>query len=822
MSPTTSDGRHRAALTALEVIARERARVTAPAVFACLALFIVAFPAMGFELAYEIKLFEIAVLTVLGGLALAIFLRRIPLRWAHAASAATLGCPLAATLVPLWATRHEAYVTIFLIQIVAGGILLDTRWLTGILLVACAVVVAFLLHAGGPNIALLLSCVGTAALFALLIHVLMRRALYHAEMMRLELDALIETSPDAMCVHGQADDRFEIRWVNASMLRMLGYDSAADLLGRHPIERFVHPDDRARLREHLEPMRRGEGVPGIVLRWVRRDGSTLHVHADSRPVTFAGRGGWLVVARDMTDQLNRERERVAAEAAIRKSEERYRLLFDGSPLPISVFDAETFRFVAVNEKMVEVYGYSREELLAMTVMDIKPPEDVPRLREVVAKASVGHSEHVGLVKHRRKDGAMLDVDITAHLIELDGRRYRLAIGIDVTESKRIEEQLRQAARMEAIGQLAGGVAHDFNNLLAAILSNANLIAEELGEDHALRPEILDIEAATNRATALTRQLLAFSRRQPRKVTDVALDTIVTNLEKMLSRLVGEDIEMRTTRASRLGTVQGDPGQLEQVLLNLVINARDAMPTGGQLVIETANVELDACQAEAVGARPGRHVLLAVKDTGCGMTAETQARIFEPFFTTKPVGKGTGLGLATVFGIVKQAEGGIAVESEVGQGTTFRIYLPRVDVQEVTPPPAEPPREAPLRGSETILVVEDDPYVRAAVGRQIRAFGYRLLEARDPADALQVAAAFPEPIDLLLTDLVMPGMDGRMLASKLRATRSTTRVLFMSGYSEHAAVTSAAADADDVLIEKPFTAVALSHAIRASLGPRVRN
>ncbi|KAB2906857.1 MAG: PAS domain S-box protein [Kofleriaceae bacterium] len=811
------DARRRAALTALELVARERTRVTVPAVFVCMVVYVAAFPSLGLELPPAVLLFDLLILAGLGGLAAAVFVRRVPLRWMHAASAAALWCPLAATLAALWSTHHEGFVTLFLMEVVAAGILLDTRWLAGTLAVANALAVAAIIAVGGPLMGLFLSCIVTATVFAFLIHVLMRRALYRAESMRLELDALVETSPDAMFVHCDAGTSCEIRWVNAAMLRLLGYDHAAELVGCRSVETFVHPDDRARLIEHRALVHAGGRLPGIDLRWVRRDGGTIHVHADSRPLTFAGQDAWLVVARDMTEQVNRDRERIAAETAIRKSEERYRLLFDGSPLPICVFDAETFRFVAVNDKMVEVYGYTRDELLAMTVKDIKPAEEVPRLIDAVAQAQLGSYDHVGVVRHRRKDGVMLDVDITAHLVEIDGRRYRLAIGVDVTEARRIEEQLRRAARMEAIGQLAGGVAHDFNNLLAAILSNANLIAEELGEDHPLRPEIVDIEAATNRATALTRQLLAFSRKQPRKVTAVALDTVVTTLEKMLSRLVGEDIEMRARLAPQLGTVQGDPGQLEQVLLNLVVNARDAMPTGGRLVIETANADLDESRAAEIGARPGRHVVLSVTDTGCGMTAETQSRIFEPFFTTKPVGKGTGLGLATVFGIVKQAEGGIAVESEVGRGTTFRVYFPRVDAVAASVP--EPVREAPVRGTETILVVEDDPFVRAAVGRQLRAFGYRLLEACDPANALEVAAAFPEPIDLLLTDLVMPGMDGRALASQLLASRSTTRVLFMSGYSEHAAVTSAGLDSRDRLLEKPFTAVALSHAIRATLAAR---
>jgi two-component system cell cycle sensor histidine kinase/response regulator CckA len=794
VSHENHDGRHRAALTALAEMVRERARFTAPAVFALLAAYLVAFRPLGVALPVRIYFFDVAVLAVLGLLSLAIFLRWIPLRWAHVASAATLWCPLLATIVPFWATHNEVFATLYVMQLVYAGILLGRRWLVITLVVANAAAIAILLDVGGPHTALLVSCVVSASLLASLVHVLLWRAFYNAEVLRFEFRSLVESSPDAMYVFGDAASGYSISWVNGALVRMLDYDHPGDLLGKRSVDTFLHPDDRARLVEHRAAVQRGERPSGIDVRWVRRDGATVHVHAESRPVTFAGGAAWLVVARDMTAARERERERAVAEAAIRKSEERHRVLFDGSPLPICVFDAETHAFIAVNAKMVEVYGYARAELMAMTVKDLAAPDGV---------------------RHRRKDGALLDVDITAHELEIEGRRCVLSIGSDVTAARRVEEQLRQAARMEAIGQLAGGVAHDFNNLLAAILSNASIVAEELGEGHALRPEMDDIESATRRASALTRQLLAFSRKQPRTVNDLALNTIVTNLETMLSRLVGEDIEMRAVLAPRLGTVQADAAQLEQVLLNLVVNARDAMPGGGRLVLETANVELDDARAAEVGARRGRHVMLTVTDTGCGMTAETRARVFEPFFTTKPVGKGTGLGLATVFGIVKQADGGISVESEVGRGSTFRIYLPRVDDARVAVA-ADPGRPVPRRGSETILVVEDDPFVRSAVLRQLRALGYRLLDAPDPATALQVAAAFPEPIHLLLTDLVMPGMDGRMLARELLAVRPTTKVLYMSGYTEHVAVRSTTFDPGDRLLEKPFTAIALADAIREVL------
>jgi PAS domain S-box-containing protein len=701
------------------------------------------------------------------------------------------------------------------------------RLLAGTIFVVNAIALALVLRIEPPYTSLLIWCALTASVFALVIHVLMRRALRKADAMRLVLSrseesfrSLVETSPDAMFVHAAGDDEYIIRWVNPAMVQLLGYERADELVGKRSIELFVHPGERARLVDFRARVHRGEVPSGLDLRWVRRDGAVLHIHATSRRVQFYGPPAWLVVARDLTEQVEHRREQAAAHDTIHKSEERYRLLFDGSPLAKCVFDIETLRFLAVNDRMVELYGYSRDELLTMRVADLKMPEDVGRMVDAMTRAEVGARRRVGVVRHRRKDGAILEIDISSHKIEMDGRRCSMVACIDVTASRRTEAQLHQAQRMEAIGQLAGGVAHDFNNILAVIMSNASLVAEELGEAHPLRAEILDIEAASNRAVGLTRQLLAFSRKHPRRLSVVALNAVVINVEKMLSRIVGEDISMTASLAPQLGTVHADVGHLEQVLLNLVVNARDAMPTGGKLLIETANVDLDEEQAAQVGSRAGRHVMLSVTDNGCGMTAETRAHIFEPFFTTKPVGKGTGLGLATVFGIVKQAEGGISVYSEVGRGTTFRIYLPRHDTaasQDAAPEPAHP---TPRRGTETILVVEDDPLLRVAVRRQLQSFGYQLLEARDPEHALEVAAGFSGPIDLLLTDLVMPGMDGRTLATRLLSTRANTKVVFMSGYTEHAAVKTAAISPDDRLIEKPFTAISLSHVVREVLGTAV--
>jgi two-component system, cell cycle sensor histidine kinase and response regulator CckA len=350
-----------------------------------------------------------------------------------------------------------------------------------------------------------------------------------------------------------------------------------------------------------------------------------------------------------------------------------------------------------------------------------------------------------------------------------------------------------------------------------ILSNASLAKEVLDPDHPIHADLDEIEKAAKRAAALTGQLLAFSRKQASKPKPVALNAVVTSVEKMLSRIVGEDIAMSAALAPALGTIDADPGQIEQLLVNLVVNARDAMPEGGRLTIETANVEIDDVHAVQLEVTPGRYVTIAVTDTGCGMDESVRARMFEPFFTTKEVGRGTGLGLAMVFGIVKQSKGGIAVTSEPGRGTTFRVYFPRTDRADTS---AEMPRlfEAP-RGSETVLVVEDDEQVRSVLRRYLTSWGYTLLEAPNGRIALEVARAHAGAIDLLLTDLVMPEMDGRSLSARLLADHPNTRVVLMSGYTEHAALHGTKIGPDEHFVQKPFTAQMLGETVRRALdGP----
>ena len=399
------------------------------------------------------------------------------------------------------------------------------------------------------------------------------------------------------------------------------------------------------------------------------------------------------------------------------------------------------------------------------------------------------------------------------------RAMRYAIERERTENtlRQHEEQLRQAQKMEAIGRLAGGVAHDFNNLLTAILGYSELLVMHLGETQPLRRYAEEISKTTERAASLTRQLLAFSRRQVLQPQVLDFNTVVANMEGMLRRLIGEDVELITVLQPGLGHVKADPGQMEQVIMNLAVNARDAMPLGGKLIIETAVVELDdTCLHRHAEVQPGLYVMLAVSDTGCGMDEETRARIFEPFFTTKDLGKGTGLGLATVYGIVKQSSGYIWVYSEPAQGSTFKIYLPCVEEEAARTLAPRPAASRPLAGSETVLVVEDQAEVRLLIGEILQRYGYTVLKARNGAEALLLCERYQGLIHLLVTDVVMPQISGRELAERIMAMRPQIRVLYVSGYTNNVITYHGILTPGAVFLQKPFTPDALASKMREML------
>jgi PAS domain S-box-containing protein len=471
----------------------------------------------------------------------------------------------------------------------------------------------------------------------------------------------------------------------------------------------------------------------------------------------------------------------------------------------------------VNPAFTRITGYSREEALGQNPRILKSGKQdlafYQQLWATILKGDIWHGE----VTNRRKDGSFYIEEMgIAPVRSTRGEvTHYIATKKDVTERKSMEAQLRQAAKMEAIGRLAGGVAHDFNNLLTIISGYGQLLQERLSPQDLGHVE--EILKASDRAAALTRQLLAFSRRQILAPQVLDLNSVVADLEKMLRRLIGEDIDLTTLQQSGLGRVKADPGQIEQVIINLAVNARDAMPQGGKLTIETANVDLDETYALThTGVTPGPHVMLAVADTGIGMDAEILGHIFEPFFTTKERGKGTGLGLATLYGIVKQSAGSVWVYSEPGQGTTFKIFLPRVEESGPEARPAMAPSEL-AKGSETVLVVEDEEGVRSLVCQTLTSHGYKVLEAAGAAQALTIAEQHTEPIHLLLTDVVMPQTGGRELAKRLSTLlHPETKVLYMSGYTDDAIVRHGVLEADTFFLQKPFGPSTLLRKVREVL------
>ncbi|HUU83806.1 MAG TPA: PAS domain S-box protein [Phycisphaerae bacterium] len=625
---------------------------------------------------------------------------------------------------------------------------------------------------------------------------------------------VVEQGADAVFLSTMEGRVFD---VNQRSCESLGY-TREELLGMTLSEIDLEVESgrhRERIWEKLVPGRRitFEGLHR------RKDGTTFPVEVNAVPLELEGQRVMLGLVRDIS-------ERKQAEDALRESEQRFRALVGQVADGILLHDLEG-HIVEVNSRVCETLGYTHEELLGMTVADVDPTfvaGDHPKehwtalpLRRVVSFET----------RHRRKDGSIFPVEVRLCLVEMHGRRLILASVRDISERKRAEEeterleaQLRQSQKMEAVGQLAGGVAHDFNNLLTVILGNVELARRDLSSGSApntrLAEALRQIEQSGEWAAKLTRQLLTFGRRQVVQPQLLDLNDTLTGMEQMLRRLITEDITLDFARARELRCVLADASQIEQVVMNLVVNARDAMPDGGRLTLETSNVTLDG---EYLASHPemcsGEHVLLAVSDTGQGIDAATMPRIFEPFFTTKAVGEGTGMGLATAYGIVRQFGGHISVDSDPGHGTTFRVYLPvaeestertQVAAVEVSPP----------TGSETILLCEDEGPVRELSGRMLQSAGYTVLFARNAHHALELASAYTGSIHMLVTDVVMPGMHGKALADELTRRFGDLKVLFMSGYTSDVIAHHGVLDEGVEFLKKPFSCGALLQRVRQVL------
>jgi len=620
------------------------------------------------------------------------------------------------------------------------------------------------------------------------------------------LAELIEISEDLICTH---DLQGRIVSVNPAMTRQMGY-AREEIVGR-VLSEFLAAETKHEFSEYLERIVRDGHAEGFLRVLSRAGEQRVFQYENVLRVVEGGVRIVFGVAHDV--------QRKWAEQALRLSLNRLEALLNNIPDAAWMKD-EHGRFTAINEAYAQFLGRRREEILGKTDADLLPADIAEKFQEEDGSVlATGRSLKVAN-EFIQADGRRVLFETIKTPIRGGGGRPSGTVGIarDISERRSLEEQLVQSQKMEAVGRLAGGIAHDFNNLLTTILGYSDLVLGELEEDSPIRSEIQEIGKAGERAAALTRQLLAFSRKQIVEPRVLVLNDVVEDLSKMLRRLIGENIDLVTTLDPDPSRVRADPGQIEQILVNLAVNARDAMPGGGQLSIETKNIDDYKPYSSALtNSSPGRYVLLAVSDTGTGMDPETQRHIFEPFYTTKERGKGTGLGLATVYGIVKQSGGDIWVESELDRGARFEVYLPRVDdaVSEAASAPA-----ATLRtGSETLLLVEDEEAVRGLARRVLEGGGYTVLAGADADEALKLSRQHAGVIDLLVTDVVMPRTSGPQLADQLLAERPRMKVLFISGYAELEIAKRGVLRAETELLQKPFTPDRLIERVREILDNR---
>jgi len=619
------------------------------------------------------------------------------------------------------------------------------------------------------------------------------------EQYRLFFDA----NPEPMWVYDR--DTLAILAVNEAAIAHYGYSrgeftsmTIADLRPEMDVEK---------LKEALK-----DPTYGFQMRrpWRHRlkDGNTISVEVSSNDIIFLGKRARLVLAADVT-------ERQRAEDALRESEERFAKAFHSNPEPVAIHRLSDGTYIDVNQSFLAVTGFKREQIIGRTVDDINIVVDQEARavwrRTILESGSIRKWE----TRFRVKSGEIRWALLSIEPIDVRGVKCVLSVTEDITDRKQLEEQLMQSQKMEAVGTLAGGIAHDFNNLLTAIIGHSQLLKRRVDERDALYTDVAEIEKAGLRAASLTRQLLAFSRKQMLEMKILDVNSVIADMGPMLGRLIGEDVTLQTDLDPHLGTVRADNSHIQQVIMNLAVNARDAMPRGGQLTIQTRNATLDAGYGNNHAEIPGGdYVMLAVCDTGTGIDKKTQERIFEPFFTTKEHGKGSGLGLSTTYGIVKQSGGNIMVYSEPGRGTVFKVYLPRaLGLAEGSEP--EDRLSTMSSGSETILLVEDEEMVRALAAQVLSNVGYRVVDAANGNEAIGVARGHKGDIDLVLTDAVMPEMSGMELVDRLQQLRPGISVLMMSGYSREA-MTGSVLSPSVKLLQKPFTPVDLCRKVREVL------
>lgn len=628
--------------------------------------------------------------------------------------------------------------------------------------------------------------------------------------MNLRFGGVVQISEDAII---SVDEQQRITLFNPGAEKIFGY-SASEITGQPLIllipERYrkTHGrqvDDFKQAADVLRPMAERGMIYGL-----RKNGAEFPAEASISKFEAGGKKVLTVRLRDISER--REAERNLREMAA---------IVEGSEDAIIGENLEGI-ITSWNTGAEKMYGYSAEEAIGRHASILLLPERNDEIASNLERAQRGESFRTE-TSRMRKDGKAISVALTVSPIkDAEGRVAGLStIARDVSDRKRLEEQLRQSQKMEAIGRLAGGIAHDFNNLLSVIVGYTYVLQSSLPDDDGLRNSAQQVMTAAEKASSLTRQLLAFSRRQMLQPEVIDLNEIVNGLQKMLSRLIGEDIDVLTITASQLKKIKADPSQIEQVIMNLVVNARDAMPDGGKLTIETSDVRFHASEAAHYGIKPGDYVLLAVSDTGTGMDSETQAHIFEPFFTTKEPGRGTGLGLATVYGIVSQSNGHIWVYTEPGQGTTFKIHFPATAEAPASSSQISQRPQLAVLGSETILLVEDEPNLRNLIQQVLKKQGYDVLVAGTGQEAAALAERRKGSVDLLLTDVVMPQLGGQQLAEQLRSRYPDMSIMFMSGYTNNALTHSGSMELGSAFLQKPFTPDVLLRRVREALDARAR-